>query len=67
VNPDADTQRVVWAEAFARRVAWLVARGSTREAAEVMVGVEHPHLACAAEQLRHPPERWREIQARWSA
>jgi hypothetical protein len=65
VNPDADTMRAVWAEGFFRRVTQLVAEGLDRDSAEVQVGFEEPHLACAVEQLAHPTEEWPEIQRRW--
>lgn len=54
VNPDADTTRIVRAEAFERRVAALRARGVDRDVAEVWVGCEEPHLARAWEELQHP-------------
>lgn len=65
MNPDADTTRQVRAEQFAREVAARVARGLSPELAELEVGLLEPHLACAHEQLQHPPEHHAEILARW--
>lgn len=67
VNPDADTTRIVRAEAFERRVAALRARGVDRDVAEVWVGCEEPHLARAWEELQHPPELWPTIARLWEA
>lgn len=67
MNPDADTTRLVRAEQFEREVARRVRRGYSRDLAELEVGLEAPHLACAREQLEQPPERHAEIAARWFA
>jgi hypothetical protein len=65
MNPDADTTRIVRAEQFEREVARLLARGLERGTAELQVALEHPHLACAVEQLRHPAELHAEIARRF--
>ena len=65
MNPDADTTRIVRAEQFERALERLLAAGYTRPEAEARLALEEPHLACAAEQLRQPPERWDEIRARF--
>lgn len=65
MNPDADLTRIVRAEQFTREVERRVARGYTRELAELEVGLLEPHLACAAEQVARPEEEHPAIQARW--
>lgn len=65
MNPDADTTRLVWAEQFEREVEARVARGYERSLAELELGLTEPHLACAAEQLRHAPADHAAIHARW--
>ena len=65
MNPDADTTRIVRAEQFERALQRLLAAGYARAEAEARLALEEPHLACAAEQLRQPPERWDEIRARF--
>ena len=65
MNPDPETTRVVRAEQFARRVGLLRSRGYTRVEAEARIAAEDPHLACAAEQLRHPADRHLEIFRRF--
>ena len=65
MNPDADTTRLIRAEQFAREVAGRVARGYDMVLAELEVGLLEPHLACAAEQILHPPEQHQEILQRW--
>jgi hypothetical protein len=65
VNPDADVTRIVRAEQFEREVARRVAKGYSRELAELEVGLQEPHLACAAEQIRRPEEEHAAILERW--
>lgn len=65
MNPDADVTRIVRAEQFQREVERRIAKGYTRELAELEVGLAEPHLACAAEQLGRPEAEHAAILARW--
>ena len=66
MNPDPDTTRQVRAEQFERLMAKWIAKGLSATIASMQVALEHPHLACAAEQMRHPPELQDEVQRLWN-
>tara|TARA_R110002072_G_scaffold10704_4_gene49588 strand:- start:957 stop:1166 length:210 start_codon:yes stop_codon:yes gene_type:complete len=65
MNPDADLTRIVRAEQFTREVERRVARGYSRDLAELEVGLQAPHLACAAEQLGRPEAEHAAVLERW--